>query len=438
MDERGTSPTESAEAFHLLAKPTGAACNLSCRYCFYLHTDALYPGSDFRMKDNVLQGYVRQYIQAQPVSKVTIGWQGGEPTLMGLDFFRRAVEYQAEYRKPGMTVLNTIQTNGILLDDEWGRFFRQHRFLVGLSLDGPRELHDAYRVDRGGQGTFDRVMDGLRTLQEHGVDFNILTTVNAANAEHALQVYRFLRDEAGARFIQFIPIVERAGQKASQGGDPVSQHSVKAGQYGAFLGAVFDEWVRRDVGRVFVQIFDVALAAWAGAAPSLCIFSPTCGNAPVLEHNGDLYSCDHFVHPQHLLGNILNTPLAELMAAEGQRQFSLDKRDRLPQYCRQCDVRFACNGGCPKDRFVNAPDGEEGLNYLCPGYREFFHHIDYPMKIMADLLRLNRPPAEVMRAIHLEDARLDQAYARAGRNDQCPCGSGRKFKRCHGQTAQMG
>ncbi len=386
------------------------------------------------MTDQVLGEYVRQYIEAQSVSEVTFGWQGGEPTLMGLDFFRRSVEYQARYRKPGMTVLNTLQTNGVLLDDEWGRFFRQHGFLIGLSIDGPRDLHDACRVGRGGQGSFDRVMTGLRILQKHEVDFNILATVNAANAEHPLEVYRFLRDEAGTQFVQFIPIVERARLIESQDGNHVSDHSVGAAQYGSFLSAVFDEWVRRDVGRVFVQIFDVALAAWAGAPSSLCIFSPTCGSAPVLEHNGDLYSCDHFVDPHHLLGNVLHTPLAELMASDKQRQFGLDKRDTLPQYCRQCDVRFACHGGCPKNRSVCSPDGEPGLNYLCSGYREFFHHIDRPMKIMAGLLLQSRAPAEVMQVLALDETRLEEAYARAGRNDQCPCGSGRKFKRCHGQT----
>ena len=408
---------------------------MNCRYCFYLPKNALYPDSEFRMTDEVLEEYTRQYLAAQPIREITFSWQGGEPTLMGLGFFRRAVDYQAKYLRPGVKALNTMQTNGVLLDDEWGRFLREHGFLVGLSLDGPRNLHDAYRLDRGGHGTFDRVMNGLRVLQKHNVDFNILATVHAANADHPLDVYRFLRDEVGARFIQFIPIVERA-MRGLEEGALVSEESVKAAQYGVFLNAVFDEWVQQDVGRIFVQIFDVALAAWAGEPRSLCIFSPTCGNAPVLEHNGDLYSCDHFVHPGYLLGNILHTPLAQLMSSDKRKQFGFNKRDSLPRLCRECDVLFACHGGCPKNRFVDTPDGEPGLNYLCPAYRDFFHHIEHPMKIMADLLRRNRAPREVMQILLLEETRMRKAFAGTGRNDPCPCGSGRKFKRCHGDTLQ--
>ena len=406
-------------AFHVMLKPRGPVCNLGCAYCYYLSKDGLYPGSDFCMSDEVLESFTRQYIAAQRAPEVTFGWQGGEPLLMGLDFFRRAVALQDKHRKPGMRVVNALQTNGTLLDDAWCRFFREHDFLVGLSLDGPREAHDAYRADKGGRPTFDRVMTGLALLREHGVEFNILATVHAANADRPIEVYRFLRDEVDARFIQFIPIVQREG-----GG--VSARSVVAEQFGRFLIAVFDEWVRRDVGRVFVQIFDVALAAWVGAPPGLCVFDETCGNALVLEHNGDLYACDHFVDPHYRLGNILQTPLVDLVGSERQRRFGLDKRDALPETCRVCEVRFVCNGGCPKNRL-------QGLNYLCEGYKAFFQHVDGPMRFMAAELEARRPPANIMHHLAQREAELERRFAQANRNDPCPCGSGLKFKHCHGK-----
>jgi uncharacterized protein len=383
-------------AFHLLAKPTGAVCNLGCKYCFFLSKENLYPGSSFRMSDDLLEEYIRQYVQSQHIPEATISWQGGEPMLMGLDFFRRSVEYVDKYKEPGMKIQYTMQTNGTLLDDEWCKFFRDNGFLVGLSLDGPRELHDAYRVDKGGNPTFDRVMRGLRLMQEHAVQFNILACVHAANADHPREVYRFFRDEAGAEFVQFIAIVERDNETGFQEGNRVTDRSVGAEQYGSFLISVFDEWVRHDVGRVFVQIFDVSLAAWVGEPPGLCIFSPTCGNALALEHNGDLYSCDHFVEPGYLLGNIMEQPMIDLVASEKQRRFGLDKLNTLPLYCQKCSVRFACHGGCPKNRFIETPDGEPGLNYLCAGYKAFFQHIDQPMRTMSELLRRNRAPAEIM------------------------------------------
>ncbi|HEY8484134.1 MAG TPA: anaerobic sulfatase maturase, partial [Longimicrobiales bacterium] len=361
MQKTETATRTAPPGFHLLAKPTGAICNLACQYCFFLSKEALYPGSRFRMSDELLETYIRQLIESHRVPEVTVAWQGGEPTLMGLDFFRRSIEYQAKYRKPGITIRNTIQTNGTLLDDEWCAFFKEHDFLVGISIDGPRELHDAYRVTKGGKPTFDRVMQGLRLLQKHGVEYNVLTTIHAANAAHPLEVYRFLRDEAGARFIQFIPIVERENGIGFPNGTRVTERSVTAEQFGRFLIAVFDEWVRRDVGRVFVQMFDVALANWVGVPPGLCVHSPTCGTALALEHNGDVYSCDHFVEPEHLLGNINDRHLVDLVASERQRRFGRAKLDTLPRYCRECSVRFACHGGCPKDRFVETPDGEPGL-----------------------------------------------------------------------------
>jgi uncharacterized protein len=411
-------------AFHVMLKPRGPVCNLDCAYCYYLSKKDLYPGADFCMTDDVLETFTRQYIEAQRVPEVTFGWQGGEPLLMGLDFFRQAVALQEKHCKPGMRVVNALQTNGTLLDDDWCRFLHEHDFLVGLSLDGPREVHDAYRVDKGGNPSFDRVMAGLALLKQHGVEFNILTTVHAANAERPAEVYRFLRDEVGARFIQFIPIVQREGEGVSA--RSVTARSVTAEQYGDFLIGVFDEWVRRDVGRVFVQIFDVALAAWVGERPGLCVFDETCGNALVLEHSGDLYSCDHFVEPQYRLGNILETPLADLVGSERQRQFGLSKRDALPEVCRACDVRFVCNGGCPKNRLKAA-------NYLCAGYKAFFHHIDGSMRFMAAELKARRPPANIMHHLVQQEAELERRFAQANRNDPCPCGSGLKFKHCHGR-----
>ncbi len=413
-----------------MTKPRGAICNLDCKYCYFLKKEALFPGSDFRMSDAVLEEYTRQYIVAQPQPEVSFAWQGGEPTLMGLEFFRKAVEYQAKYRKPGMRILNSLQTNAVTLDEEWCRFFREHQFLLGVSLDGPREFHDAYRVDKGGQPTFERVMRGLRLLQAQGVEYNILTTVHAANADHPLTVYRFLRDEVGARYLQFIPIVERDNESGYQEGNIVTDRSVRAEGYGDFLTAIFDEWVRHDVGRVFVQIFDVALAAWAGERAGLCVFEETCGAALAIEHNGAVYSCDHYVEPNYFVGNIVDIPLSEIVVSESQRRFGEAKRDTLPQYCRDCEVRFVCNGGCPKNRIIRTPAGEPGLNYLCAGYRAFFNHIDEPMRYMAAQLRQQRPPATVIAYMRDKDEALANAYQVAGRNDPCPCGSGQKYKRC--------
>jgi len=361
-------------AFHVMVKPRGAVCNLACEYCFYLDKKRLYPDETaFRMPDAVLERFTRDYIHAQGVPQVNFGWQGGEPTLMGVEFFRRAVDWQARYARRGWHVLNSIQTNGTLLDDEWCEFLREHRFLVGLSLDGPKELHDAYRRDRSGRPTFERVMRALRLLQEHCVEFNILCVVNRRNGDCPLDVYRFLRTQ-GVEFIQFIPAVGRREDGS------VTDWSVLPEQYGEFLCDVFDEWADNDVGRVFVQTFEVALGIWLGRGAGLCIFGETCGNALALEHNGDLYSCDHFVFPEYRLGNIMTTPLGELVRSPVQRAFGWDKRARLPKRCRECKVLFACNGGCPKDRFRETPEGEPGLNYLCEGYRQFFTHIDPVMR----------------------------------------------------------
>jgi len=425
----GASPS-----FHVLTKPTGAICNLDCKYCFFLSKEELYPNSRFRMTDDILERYIRQQVESQQDPEVTISWQGGEPTLMGLDFFRRSVELAQRYKRPEQTLRYTIQTNGTLLDDDWCAFLRQNRFLVGLSIDGPPTLHDIYRVDKGGHPTSAKVIHAARLMQRHEVDFNVLSTVHAGNGDHPLEVYRFFRDGLAVRFIQFIPIVERVnvdGRTRFQEGSTVTDRSVTSEQWGRFLITIFDEWVKRDVGTVFVQMFDAALASWVGAPPSLCIFAETCGDAVALEHTGDLYSCDHFVEPTYLLGNIAETPLADLVASERQRAFGAAKRDTLPRYCRECPVRFACHGECPKNRFILTPDGEPGLNYLCAGYKAFFTHIDRPMKMMAALLRQGRYADEVMGLLAHEEA---QRYANVGRNDPCPCGSANKFKRCHGRV----
>jgi uncharacterized protein len=424
---------EVPPAFHVMAKPTGSACNLNCEYCFFLKKERLYPGSHFRMPDEVHEAYIRQLLEAHQVPQVTVAWQGGEPTLMGLDFFRRSVELQKKYAKPGTRVENTFQTNGILLDEEWCRFFHENNFLIGLSLDGPRELHDFYRKDKGGKGTFDRVVAAARLLQAHKVEFNILCTVNSKNADHPLDVYRFFRDELRAHYIQFIPIVERDNETGYQEGHKVTDRSVRPEQWGNFLIAIFDEWLKRDIGTTFVLNFDGALAGWLDMAGTVCIFGPTCGLGMALEHNGDLYSCDHFVEPNYYLGNILETPLIDLVASEKQRKFGQDKKDTLPLTCVECEFLRVCHGECPKNRFVEGLDGETGLNYLCAGYKAFFRHADKAMRIMANLLRQNRPASDVMAVLAGEEAEFKAKLARSGRNDPCPCGSGKKFKKCHGQ-----
>lgn len=394
-------------SFNVMTKPRGAICNLDCDYCYFLSKEMLYPGSRFRMASDLLEEYTRQYIQAQKVNQVTFTWQGGEPTLMGLAFFRRAIELQQKYRRPGMLIQNSIQTNGTLLNDEWAAFFKENDFLVGLSLDGPRQLHDAYRHDKGGHGTFEKVMKSIALLKDYGVEFNILTTLNAVNVQHPLEVYRFLRDEVGTDFIQFIPIVERQNETGFQEGSQVTERSITGEQYGRFMIAVFDEWILKDVSRIFVQLFDTALNSWLGLHAGLCVFEETCGKGLAMEHNGDVYSCDHFVEPKHKLGNLRKLPMLQMVGSEQQRQFGLAKRETLPRYCRECPVRFACNGGCPKDRILTTHDGEAGLNFLCAGYRAFFMHIDHPMKLMAREIRLRRSPASVMAILAREKADLD-------------------------------
>lgn len=432
-----------------MAKPSGSVCNLNCTYCFYLEKDKLYPdhARNWRMTDETQELYIRQYIEAQDVPVVNFAWQGGEPTMMGVDFFRRAMELQRQYAN-GKTITNAFQTNGVLIDDEWAAFLAENQFLVGLSIDGPRELHDRYRVDKAGRPTFDRVYRGLQMLKKHGVEFNTLTVVQADNGDKPLEVYEFLRSE-GSGFMQFIPIVERLAQEPEDDGltliDPyfegrahVTKWSVTPMQYGRFLTTIFDQWVRRDVGQTFVQIFDVALGAWVGQEPSLCVFAPTCGKAMIIEHNGDLYSCDHFVYPEFRLGNVHEKHIRDMVNSPVQVKFGNDKRDALPQMCRECEYRFVCNGGCPKHRFARTPRGEDGLNYLCKSYKTFFGHVDPYMRVMADLVRRGQPAARVMEWVHQQDQARAVAAAKQtpGRNDPCPCGSGRKYKNCCGRVKQ--
>ncbi|MGE4488620.1 MAG: anaerobic sulfatase maturase [Kiritimatiellales bacterium] len=397
--------------FHLMAKPAGPDCNLACKYCFYLEKEVLFKEQKIhRMSEEVLETYVKQYCESQNTPEILFAWQGGEPTLMGVDFFKKAVELQRKY-SAGRPVQNAFQTNGTLLDNEWCKFLAKEKFLIGLSIDGPRHIHDKFRVYRGGQPTFDRVMKSLKLMKSHRVDFNTLTCVTRQNAQYALEIYDFLKG-TGSTFLQFIPIIERKpddesaklGLKlalppdllADDNDDRVMPWTVQPEQYGQFLVDIFDEWVRNDVGSVFVQIFDVMLNAWMDMPPPLCVFAERCGDAMIIEHNGDLYSCDHFVYPDFRLGNILDTNMADLAASDQQRQFGNDKFDKLPQYCRKCDVFFACHGECPKHRFITTPDGEPGLNWLCAGYKQFMHHIDPYMRTMAQLIRSQRPAAEIM------------------------------------------
>lgn len=406
-----SSPEFAATPFHVMAKPIGPICNLDCRYCYYLHKEELYPsGNKWKIEDDCLESYIQQYMETQPKTsgEVTFAWQGGEPTLMGVEFFQRCVDLQQKYARPGQTISNSIQTNGVQLDNEWCLFLRRNRFLVGLSIDGPADLHDAYRVDHQGKGSHSAVISAMRKLKKFNVDFNALVTVHSANCEHGRRIYEYLRD-SGCGFMQFIPIVERKGIGRHSEGEvddvfidfelaaaAVSSRSVLPDQFGKFLIDVFDAWIKQDVGRVYVQIFDQALSAWLGIEPSLCVFKRQCGRAVAMEHNGDVYSCDHFVDAEHLLGNLSVIPLTDLVNSQQQQTFGQNKETTLPSYCRSCEVRFACNGECPKNRFLKTPDREDGLNYLCAGYKAFFKHIDKPMKKMASLIKSNQSPSLVM------------------------------------------
>jgi uncharacterized protein len=394
------------KAFMVMAKPIGPVCNLNCTYCYYLEKEKLYSDTgSFKMTDEVLESFIKQFIESQEVPTVTFTWQGGEPTLLGLDFFKKAVELQQKYRG-SKKIENTFQTNGTRLTEDWCRFFKKCNFLVGISIDGPAEIHDKYRKSKSGKHTHEEVMRGIRLLKRFRVEFNTLTVINDANVLKPLEVYRFLK-KTGSGYMQFIPIVERQAENGTPDGlklvhpgygdfAKLTDWSIRARQFGKFMNTIFDEWVRNDVGKVFVQLFDVTLANWIGASPGLCVFAETCGEAAVMEHNGDLYSCDHFVYPEFHLGNILESPLGEMMATGRQVQFGKDKRDNLPRQCLLCEVRFACHGGCPKSRIAASADGQPGLNWLCEGYKSFFEHVGPHMDFMANELANERPPANIM------------------------------------------
>lgn len=389
-----------------MAKPIGPICNLDCSYCFYLEKEKLYPGSkNFVMPYDVLEQFIRQQIEGQELETVSFIWQGGEPTLTGVNYFREVVRLQRKFAS-GKKIENAFQTNGILLDDEWCGFFSENNFLIGVSIDGPARLHNNFRVLKGGQPTFDKVMRGIEFLKKHHVEFNTLTVVNRQNSYYPLEVYDFLKD-AGSRYMQFIPAVERIAPEEElqlvlpgfNGKARVTDWSVEAVQYGNFLCDIFDEWVRKDVGRYFIQTFDVALESQLGLQQSLCVFKETCGSALVIEHNGDVYSCDHYVYPENKLGSIIESPLESLVYSQQQIGFGNGKKNSLPRYCMDCDVRYACNGECPKHRFITTPDGESGLNYLCAGYKQFFSHIEPYMKFMANEFINRRPASNVMKAV---------------------------------------
>lgn len=391
---------------YVMAKPVGAACNLHCNYCYYLEKSRLYDGASQLMSDDILELYIKQYIQSQTTSEVLFIWHGGEPLLRPISFYERVIELQQRYADD-RKVDNCIQTNATLLDEAWCRFFGKHNFLVGVSIDGPRDMHDAMRATRHGGSSFRDVIRGIRLLDKHRVEWNAMATVNAANVEHPLEFYRFFRDELGCRYLQFTPVVERVHKsngttRLMHGAEPhgeVTPHSITAEQWGAFLCAIFDEWVQNDVGEFFVQLFDTTLANWVGAPAGVCTMSQYCGHTAVVEHNGDIYSCDHFVFPEYRLGNITESSLVDMMYGTRQRAFGMSKHTSLPKQCRKCRYEFACHGECPRNRFTTTEDGEAGLNYLCKGYYAFFAHAHEAMDYMRRQWEQGLPPADVMRWI---------------------------------------
>ena len=405
--------------FQVMAKPIGAICNLDCKYCYYLEKKDLYPKEKlFRMADDVLERYIIQHIEASPKELVFFSWHGGEPTVVGLDYFRRIVELERKHKPEGRRILNGIQTNGTLLDDEWYRFLADEGFYVGLSIDGPRELHDRYRYSKGGQATHKQVVHAYRMLRQYRVTTDVLCVVHHLNVRQPLAVYRFFRD-FGVEYLQFLPLVMRHG-------DGVTPESVPAAAYGDFLCAIFKEWIRNDVGRIGIQNFDEPLRVANGEAHALCIWREECGDVVVVEHNGDFYACDHFVKPEWRLGNIRDKPLVDLLESPALKEFGRKKSD-LPRYCRECEVRSLCNGGCPKDRLIRTPDGEPGLNYLCAGLKQYFGYTWPYLQRLAAARRAGQSMDEFMKTLRAEEA---SAVAAVNRNDPCPCGSGKKYKKC--------
>jgi len=382
--------TPFSRPLYVMAKPAGATCNLKCKYCYYLEKQGLYK-DELRpqMSDEMLELFVSSYLLSQTMMEVNFTWHGGEPLMRTIDFYQKALDLQQKYAR-GRRVVNCIQTNGTLLTDRWCEFFAKNHFLVGISIDGPQDFHDEYRRNKGGAPTWQKIVQGIKLLNKHGVEWNAMAVVNDFNAGYPIEFYRFFRDELKCRYLQFTPIVERDEQ------GEVTDFSVYPDQWGDFLCEMFDEWVRHDVGEMFVQTFDATLANWVGEAPGVCSLAPQCGHAGVMEWNGDVYSCDHFVSPDYRLGNIREKTLTEMMYSDRQMAFGRQKSDSLPSQCRQCDVRFACNGECPKNRFLRTSTGESGLNFLCAGYKRFFHHVKPYMDFMAAELKAGRDPANVI------------------------------------------
>lgn len=421
MNIETRATVKASREFQVFAKPAGSACNLSCHYCYYLNKKQLYPnGESLHMPEDILEQYIVQHIDAFPGEVIHFSWHGGEPTVLGLDYFQKIVALQRKHRPPDRRITNGIQTNGTLLDDRWCRFLAAEGFAVGISLDGPQAMHDRYRVTKSQHPTHMQAMRGYKLLQKHRIPNDILCVVNSHNVEYPSQVYRFFR-QIGARYIGFLPLVEL--QPEAQNG--LSRRTVPAEAFGSFLCTIFDEWMSRDIGRIKVQIIEEATRTAFGQEHSLCIFRRTCGDVPVIEHNGDFFSCDHFVDPQHHLGNIRQSPLVALLESPEQKAFGQAKLDTLPRYCRQCTVLDMCSGGCPKNRILETPDGEYGLNCLCAGYKRFFTHC--------------RPFVEQLAALWQRQARDREPLStpagkkgtlKMGRNDPCPCGSGRKYKKC--------
>lgn len=396
-----------AKPLYVMLKPASAHCNLACKYCYYLEKNKLYPTAQRHlMNDEMLEQFTREYIEAQTMSQVLFTWHGGEPLLRSIDFYRKALSLQQKYAG-GRRIDNVIQTNGTLLTDEWCEFFAQNHWLVGISIDGPQPDHDHYRLTAAGKPSWKKVMQGIKLLKKHGVEWNAMAVVNAYNANHPLEFYRFFK-ENGCQFLQFTPIVERQTRHedgrtlaslADKNEIPLSEASVTPEQWGKFLCAIFDEWVRKDVGKIFVEIFDCTLANWMGVSPGICAYSKECGHAGVMEHNGDVYSCDHFVFPEYKLGNIHDHSLIDMLYGKQQQEFSRLKHSSLPRQCRECDMEFACHGECPKNRFMKDKYGDSGLNYLCPGYYHYYQHVAPYMDYMKQELMAQRPPSNIMKVV---------------------------------------
>lgn len=396
-----------AKPLYVMLKPAGAHCNLACKYCYYLEKNKLYPTAQRHlMSDEMLEQFTREYIEAQTMNQVLFTWHGGEPLLRSIDFYRKALSLQQKYAG-GRRIDNVIQTNGTLLTDEWCEFFAQNHWLVGISIDGPQPDHDHYRLTAAGKPSWKKVMQGIKLLKKHGVEWNAMAVVNAYNANHPLEFYRFFK-ENGCQFLQFTPIVERLtrhedGRTLASLADKdeisLSEASVAPEQWGYFLCAIFDEWVRKDVGKIFVEIFDCTLANWMGISPGICAYSKECGHAGVMEHNGDVYSCDHFVFPEYKLGNIRDHSLIDMLYGEQQQEFSRLKHSSLPRQCKECDMEFACHGECPKNRFMKDKYGDSGLNYLCPGYYHYYQHVVPYMDYMKQELMSQRPPSNIMKVV---------------------------------------